>query len=146
VESSGYRRYVHILRVSRHTPKGDYRTIPYRDLGAPPVTLWEHRNALQKLHADGLKSVDEKLIFQTIAEQRELTAAAKLRTRSARLAHARNTVAESKSTSVESTSDQPDQNGSCETPVSVCAYAQCATRFEATKSAISARSISVPAI
>jgi hypothetical protein len=36
---------------------------------------------------------------------------------SARLAHARSTVVESKSTSVESTSDQPDQNGSCKTDI-----------------------------
>ena len=74
--------------------KGDYWTIPYRDLGAPPITLWEHRNALQKLHADGLKSVDEKLVFQTIAEQRELIAAARLRTRTARLAQARSYASE----------------------------------------------------
>ena len=78
--------------------------------GAPPITLWEHRNALRKLSADGLKSVDEKLIFQTIAAQRELIAAARLRTRSARLAHARSTAAESKSAAVEPVSDQPDQN------------------------------------
>lgn len=64
-------------------------TIPYRDLGAPPITLWEHRNAFRKLNADGLKSVDEKLIFQTIHAQRELIAAARLRTRTARLAQAR---------------------------------------------------------
>ena len=39
-----------------------------------------------KLYADGLKSIDEKLVFQTIAEQRKLIAAARLRTQSARLA------------------------------------------------------------
>ena len=65
-----------LSRVYLRDENGDYWTIPYRDLGAPPVTLWEHRNALQRLRADGLKSVDEKLIFQTIAEQRELLAAA----------------------------------------------------------------------
>jgi len=69
--------------------RGDYWTSPYRDLGAPPITLCEHRNALSKPSADGLKSVDEKLILQTVAAQRELTAAARLRTRTARLARAR---------------------------------------------------------
>lgn len=78
-----------LSRVYLRDQKGDYWTIPYRDLGAPPITLWEHRNALRKLSADGLKSVDEKLIFQTIAAQRELIAAARLRTRTARLAQAR---------------------------------------------------------
>jgi putative transposase len=99
-----------LSRVYLRDEKSDYWTIPYRDLGAPPITLWEHRNALQKLHADGLKSVDEKLVFQTIAEQRELIAAASLRTRSARLAHARSTPAESKPTSAEPASEQPHQN------------------------------------
>jgi len=83
-----------LSRVYLRDEKGDYWTIPYRDLGTPPITLWEHRNALQKLHADGLKNVDEKLVFQTIAEQRELIAAARLRTRSARLAQARSNIIE----------------------------------------------------
>jgi putative transposase len=104
-----------LSRVYLRDEKGDYWTIPYRDLGAPPITLWEHRNALQKLRADGLKSVDEKLVFQTIAEQRELIAAARLRTRSARLAQARSTAAESKSAAVGPAADQPDQNASSNT-------------------------------
>jgi putative transposase len=99
-----------LSRVYLRDEKGDYWTIPYRDLGAPPITLWEHRNALQKLRADGLKSVDEKLVFQTIAEQRDLIAAARLRTRSARLAHARNAALERKSPPAEPASDQPEQN------------------------------------
>jgi putative transposase len=41
-------------------------------------------NAVRKLRTDGLKSVDEKLILQTIAEQRALIAEAKLRTRAER--------------------------------------------------------------
>ena len=83
-----------LSRVYLRDEKGDYWTIPYRDLGAPPITLWEHRNALRKLSAEGLQSVDEKLIFQTIAAQSELIAAARLRTRTARLAHARSNAAE----------------------------------------------------
>ena len=83
-----------LSRIYLRDEKGDYWTIPYRDLGAPPITLWEHRNALRKLRADGLKSVDEKLIFQTIGAQRELIAAARLRTRTARLAQARSNPAD----------------------------------------------------
>lgn len=104
-----------LSRVYLRDEKGDYWTIPYRDLGAPPITLWEHRNALRKLSVDGLKSVDEKLIFQTIAAQRELIAVARLRTRSARLAHARSTAVELKSASAGPISDQPNQNASSHT-------------------------------
>jgi putative transposase len=81
-----------LSRVYLREENGRLRGYPYRDLGAPPITLWEHRNALAKLRADGLKSVDEKLIFQTIAEQRELIAQARLRTRTARMAYARSHV------------------------------------------------------
>jgi putative transposase len=73
-----------LSRVYLRDEKGDYWTIPYRDLGAPPITVWEHRNAVRKLRTDGLKSVDEKLILQTIAEQRALIAEAKLRMRAER--------------------------------------------------------------
>ena len=104
-----------LSRVYLRDEKGDYWTIPYRDLGAPPITLWEHRNALQKLRADGLKSVDQKLIFQTITEQRELIAAARLRTRSARLAHARSTAAESKSPAAEPPSEPQNASSATDT-------------------------------
>jgi putative transposase len=95
-----------LSRVYSRDEKGDYWTIPYRDLGAPPITLWEHRNALRKLTADGLKSVDEKLIFETIAAQRELIAAARLRTRTARLAQTRSNPTEPASPPAETPAQQ----------------------------------------
>ena len=49
-----------LSRVYLRDEKGDYWTIPYRDLGAPPITLWEHRNALRKLSADGLQECRRK--------------------------------------------------------------------------------------
>lgn len=78
-----------LSRVFLWDAKGDYWTIPYRDLGAPPITLWEHRNALRKLRAEGVRMVDEKLIFQTVTEQRAIVAEAKRKTRAQRLIHAR---------------------------------------------------------
>jgi putative transposase len=104
-----------LSRVYLRDEKGDYWTIPYRDLGAPPITLWEHRNALRKLRLDGLKSVDEKLIFQTIAEQREIIAAARLRTRAERLAHARSSAAEKASLAPSGASEQSEPSSSLET-------------------------------
>ena len=78
-----------LSRIYLRDDKGEYWTIPYRDLGAPPITLWEHRNATRMLRANGLKSVDEKAIFETIHEQRTLIAEAKRRTRAQRLANVR---------------------------------------------------------
>jgi len=75
-----------LSKVYLRQDSGDYWTIPYRDLGNPSITIWEHRSAVSKLRSDGFKDVDEKLIFKTIAEQRALVAEAKRRARAARLA------------------------------------------------------------
>jgi putative transposase len=96
-----------LSRVYLRDPKGDYWTIPYRDLGAPPITLWEHRSAMRKLRTDGLQSVDEKLIFQTIAAQKALIVEAKLRTRAERWSHARSAAPKAPPTP-----DPPDPNES----------------------------------
>jgi putative transposase len=78
-----------LSRVFLRDDNGEYWTIPYRDLGAPPVSLWEHRNASRLLRTNGVKALDEKAIFETIAEQRALIAAAKQQTKAQRLAYAR---------------------------------------------------------
>jgi putative transposase len=78
-----------LSRVFLRDDNGEYWTIPYRDLGAPPVNLWEHRNATRVLRVNGLKSVDEKAIFETIMEQRALIAAASRQTKAQRLATTR---------------------------------------------------------
>ena len=36
--------------------QGNYWAIPYRDLGAPPISLWEHRAAESALRAQGRRS------------------------------------------------------------------------------------------
>ena len=46
--------------------------MPYVDLGRLPVTLWEHREAVQKLNAAGRGSVNEHAIFAAITAQREV--------------------------------------------------------------------------
>lgn len=53
-------------------------------LDRPPVTLGEHRLARAALRARGASSVDEHLIFETIAEQRRLMEAAVQQTRAMR--------------------------------------------------------------
>ena len=34
-------------------------------LGAPPISLWEQREAMKRLRAEGRRLVDERLIFET---------------------------------------------------------------------------------
>jgi putative transposase len=54
------------------------------DLSRPRITLAEHRQAQAVLRARGRSLVDERLIFETIEQQRALEAAATTATRSAR--------------------------------------------------------------
>jgi putative transposase len=78
-----------LSRVYLQDESGEYWTIPYRELGAPPIALWEHRNAIRQLRAEGRKAVNAAAVFETIAEQRSLITEARRRTRSQRLAAVR---------------------------------------------------------
>jgi putative transposase len=51
---------------------GVYWPIPYRDLRFPPISLWEHREAMKRIRAKGRSAVDEKLLFDSILEQRKI--------------------------------------------------------------------------
>jgi putative transposase len=70
-------------------PAGEHVRVPYADLGRLPITLWEHREAMQRLRADGRRSVDEHAIFAAVAEQRRVLVAAQSRSKTARRAVAR---------------------------------------------------------
>jgi putative transposase len=70
-------------------PAGDHVRVPYADLGRLPVTLWEHREAVQRLRAEGRRSVDEHAIFAAITEQRRVLLEAQSRSKAARRAVAR---------------------------------------------------------
>jgi putative transposase len=65
-----------LSRVYVQANDGSYWSIGYRDLGAPPITLWEHRIALQRLREHGRNSVDESTVFRTILEQLALICSA----------------------------------------------------------------------
>ena len=60
---------------------GNYWTIPYRDLGAPPISIWEHRAAESALRDQGKRSFNENELFSTVLQQREIIGAARSRTR-----------------------------------------------------------------
>lgn len=62
--------------------------LPYADLGKPPVSLWEQRNAVRALREQG-RQTDENAIFTAIKEQRQLLSEAHARSKTARRAAAR---------------------------------------------------------
>ena len=62
-----------------------YFDVPYRSLSRLPVTLWEHKRAVENLRKKGWEQVNEAAIFQMIDQMRELTEnAAKERKRARR--------------------------------------------------------------
>lgn len=73
-----------LSRVFLEAPDGSHWTIPYRDLRRPAITLFEHRQALRAMAERGRNSVNEQLIFDTVAAQRALIADATQRSKSAR--------------------------------------------------------------
>lgn len=62
-----------LSRIYLLGPDGRYYDIPYRDLGRPPITLWEQRLALKRLQEEGRSHVDERAIFRTIEAMRKIT-------------------------------------------------------------------------
>lgn len=70
-----------LSRIYYQDGDGRYWTIPYRNLGAMPISLWEHREAMKRLQAEGRKLVDERLLFDTVVEQRQLIQSAQKSTR-----------------------------------------------------------------
>jgi len=61
-----------LSRIYLLGPDGRYYDIPYRDLRRPPITLWEQRLAMKRLHEDGRVHVDESAIFRTIETMRNI--------------------------------------------------------------------------
>lgn len=76
----------------------EYIEVSYRTLSHPAVTLWEQRESLKYLKANGASKVDEAAIFRTIEAMRKLTDDAAASTRSARRRKARNNHVTQKST------------------------------------------------
>ncbi|MGH3573443.1 MAG: Mu transposase C-terminal domain-containing protein [Pseudonocardiaceae bacterium] len=74
-----------ISRVWVLEPEGHhYLEIPYRTLSHPPVTLWEHRQAVERLRRQGRDQVDEQALFAMIDQMRDITRTAKKATAKSR--------------------------------------------------------------
>jgi putative transposase len=65
-----------LSRIYLYAPDGNYYDIPYRDLGRPPISLWEQRRAIRSLREKGLSQFDEKAIFRTVEQMRAIVAEA----------------------------------------------------------------------
>ncbi len=61
-----------------------YFEVPYRILSNPSITLWEHRQAINRIREAGRAQVDEQLIFRAIAEMRDITKKAVKKSKKAR--------------------------------------------------------------
>lgn len=73
-----------LSRVYLLGPDGVYYDLNYRDLGRPPISLWEHRLALKRLREDGRTLVNEAAIFRTIEAMRSIADGAVLSSKMAR--------------------------------------------------------------
>lgn len=73
-----------LSRIHLLAPDGRYYDLSYRDLGRPPISLWEHRLALKRLREEGRAAVDEAAIFQTIETMRGIADQASAASKSAR--------------------------------------------------------------
>ncbi|WP_213981574.1 Mu transposase C-terminal domain-containing protein [Sphingomonas sp. dw_22] len=82
-----------LSRIFLQAPDGQHWPIPYADLGRPPITLWEHRQAMMRLREEGRAAVNEHLIFEAVEAQRALVAGAAHRTIKARRAARRSAYA-----------------------------------------------------
>lgn len=63
---------------------GSYLEVPYRTLSHPPVSVWEHKAAVERLRTQGRAQVDEDALFRMVEQMRSITEAAAAITRKAR--------------------------------------------------------------
>lgn len=70
-------------------PAGDHLRVPYAEVGRNPITLWEHREVVRQLRAEGRQTIDEQAIFTAVEEQRRVLMDAQGRSKAARRAVAR---------------------------------------------------------
>jgi putative transposase len=63
-----------ISRIWVLEPEGrHYVEVPYRSIANPPISMWEHRQALVRLRAQGAAQVDETALFRMIGQMRDVS-------------------------------------------------------------------------
>lgn len=61
-----------LSRIYLLAPDGQYYDVSYRDLRRPPISLWEHRLALDRLREQGRAQVNEAAIFRALENMRTI--------------------------------------------------------------------------
>ena len=69
-----------LSRVYWQDQQGNYWPIPYRNLALPPISLWEHDEALRRLKAESQREVDENKLVAMVLQQRRLVEEARTKT------------------------------------------------------------------
>jgi putative transposase len=59
----------------------DYFRIPYRDTARSPMSIWEFREARRRLEKEGVKEINEGLIFRSYEQMRSIEEQAKTETK-----------------------------------------------------------------
>jgi len=67
-----------------HPTENHYVKVPYRAIGNPAITLWEHKFAVKRIKEDGRRAINEEEIIKVIEKMRIVTAAAIVKSKSAR--------------------------------------------------------------
>jgi putative transposase len=76
-----------ISRIWVLDPDGaTYIPVPYRNVAHPAVSVWEHRQALERLKKRGIQQVDEAALFRMIDQTRQISDHATKTTRRTRRA------------------------------------------------------------
>jgi putative transposase len=79
-----------LSRIFVLAPEANYYVeVPYRSISRPAITLWEHRQAIDRVREEGRRQVDEASIFKAVAEMRSVAQKAVATTRAARRSLAR---------------------------------------------------------
>lgn len=66
-----------------------YVTLPYRNIGHPPISLYELKEVRKRLTEEGIRDIDENIIFEYVARSRKRVDEATRTTKAARRAQAR---------------------------------------------------------
>lgn len=78
-----------LSRIYLLAPDGIYYDIGYRDLGRPPISLWEQRLAVKRLREEGRLEIDEAGIFRAVEKMQSIAAEAIHTSKRARRQHER---------------------------------------------------------
>ena len=62
----------------------DYFRIPYRDTAHPPISIWEFREARRRLEKEGVKAINEVLVFESYEQMRTIEDRARRETKRVR--------------------------------------------------------------